>query len=156
MLHFFFSILKFFLSIFRSKKSLICEISLLKKEFEILKRTIAGKRVVTNHFDRLFIIILNKAATVADIKRRKPDAVVVATGVTWPAPPIPGVTRKNVSSFMDVLTKIIDLSGKKVVVIGGAEIGTEVADFLAETGSMVTVIRRNPEIGAEMVKVFCC
>jgi len=96
-------------------------------------------------------IILKKAATVAEIKKRKPDAVVVATGVSWPAPPIPGVDRKNVNSFVDVLSKKVNLSGKKVVVIGGAEIGTEVADFLAESGSMVTVIRRSSEIGKEMV-----
>ena len=96
-------------------------------------------------------IILNKEATAEDIQKMKPDAVVIATGVTFPPPPFPGADKGNVYSFIDVLTKKVNLSGKKVVVIGGADIGTEVADFLAETGSKVTVIRRKPEIGAEMV-----
>ncbi|HAY21851.1 MAG TPA: NADH oxidase [Desulfobacterales bacterium] len=96
-------------------------------------------------------IILNKEATAKDIEKIKPDAVVVATGVSFPKPPIPGVDGKNVCSFSDVLMKKVNLSGKEVVVIGGSDIGTEVADFLAETGSKVTVIRRKPEIGAELV-----
>ena len=77
MLNFFLSIIKLFLSIFRAKKSLICEIALLKKELEILKRKSAGKRVVTNHFDRLFIIILNKATNIKDhISIVKPETVL--------------------------------------------------------------------------------
>lgn len=96
-------------------------------------------------------IVLNKTVTADDIRAAKPDAVVVATGVTWVKAEIPGADGKNVSDFSDAMTKKVDLSGKKVVVIGGGEIGTEVADFLAENGSKVTVIRRQSEIGAELV-----
>ena len=77
MLNFFFSITKLFLSIFRSKKSLTCEIALLKKEIEILKRKNAGKKVVTNHFDRLFIVGLNKILSIKDyISIVKPETVL--------------------------------------------------------------------------------
>ncbi len=77
MLNFFFSITKVFLSIFCTKKSLICEIALLKKEIEILKRKNGGKRVVTNHFDRLFIVGLNKILSIKDyISIVKPETVL--------------------------------------------------------------------------------
>jgi hypothetical protein len=51
---FFINFTKLFLKLFKSKKSLVCEIALLKKEIEILKRNIK-KRTFTNHFDRLFL-----------------------------------------------------------------------------------------------------
>ncbi len=96
-------------------------------------------------------VVRNKKITAKDIVKLKPDAVIVATGVNWITNPVPGSDRDNVYSFIDVLKKKVTLAKKKVVVIGGAEIGTEVADFLAENGSQVTVVRRQPEIGAELV-----
>lgn len=96
-------------------------------------------------------IVLNKEATPKDILEIKPDAVIIATGATYPPPSIPGISGENVYSFRDVLTKKAALSGKKVVVIGGGIVGTEVADLLAETGSKVTIVEMLPEIGAEMV-----
>jgi hypothetical protein len=65
-----------FLKLFKSKKSLVCEIALLKKEIEILKRNIK-KRTFTNHFDRLFFTILNKVANIKDrISIVKPETVL--------------------------------------------------------------------------------
>jgi hypothetical protein len=65
-----------FLSIFKSKKSLICEIALLKKEIEILKRK-RKKRALTNHFDRLFFVFLNKITNIKDhITIVKPETVL--------------------------------------------------------------------------------
>jgi hypothetical protein len=54
----------------------VCEIALLKKEIEILKRNIK-KRTFTNHFDRLFFTILNKVANIKDrISIVKPETVL--------------------------------------------------------------------------------
>jgi len=61
MINFIVTFTKIFLFIFKSKKSLICEIALLKKEIEILKRK---KRTLTKHYDRLFFTILNKVANI--------------------------------------------------------------------------------------------
>jgi hypothetical protein len=48
----------------------------LKKEIEILKRK-RKKRVVTNHFDRLFFVILNKIANIKDhISIIKPETIL--------------------------------------------------------------------------------
>jgi hypothetical protein len=38
----------------------------LEKENEILKRKVAGKRIVTNHLDRMFFAFLNKIMAVKD------------------------------------------------------------------------------------------
>ena len=76
MLNFFFSITKLFLSFFQLKKTLICEIALLKKEIEILKRRNNKKRIVTNHFDRLFVG-LNKIISIKEyISIVKPETVL--------------------------------------------------------------------------------
>jgi NADPH-dependent 2,4-dienoyl-CoA reductase/sulfur reductase-like enzyme len=96
-------------------------------------------------------IILNKEATSDGILEMNPDAVIIATGAIFPAPPIPGINRKNVYSFKDILNKKVDLSSKAVVVIGGGAIGTEIADELAESGAKVTIIDLLPVIGAELI-----
>ena len=76
MIKFIISFSNIFLSIYKSKKSLICEIALLKKEIEILKRK-RKKRVLTNHFDRLFFVILNKITNIKDyISIVKPETVL--------------------------------------------------------------------------------
>jgi hypothetical protein len=76
MIKFIVSFSNIFLSIYKSKKSLICEIALLKKEIEILKRK-RKKRVLTNHFDRLFFVILNKITNIKDhISIVKPETVL--------------------------------------------------------------------------------
>ena len=61
---------------FKSKRNLVCEIAMLKKEIEILKRK-RKKRIITNHFDRLFFIILNKVTNIKNkISIVKPETVL--------------------------------------------------------------------------------
>ena len=52
--------------LFLSRKCLAFKIAILKKENEILKRRLEGKRVITNHLDRLFFVFLNKIMAVKD------------------------------------------------------------------------------------------
>ena len=69
------SCIKIILSIFKTKRFLICEIAMLKKEIEILKRK-QKKKVNTNCFDRLFFVILHKIANIKDrITIVKPETV---------------------------------------------------------------------------------
>ena len=76
MLNFIVTFTKIFLSIFKSKKSLICEIALLKKEIEILKRK-RKKRTLTNHYYRLFFTLLNMLTNIKDrISIVKPETVL--------------------------------------------------------------------------------
>jgi hypothetical protein len=70
------SFIKKILSIFKTKRFLIFEIAMLKKEIEILKRK-RKKKVNTNCFDRLFFVILHKIANIKDrITIVKPETVL--------------------------------------------------------------------------------
>ena len=57
---------KLLFRLFLSRKRLAFKIAILEKENEILKRRLEGKRIVTNHIDRLFFVFLNKLMSVKD------------------------------------------------------------------------------------------
>jgi 2,4-dienoyl-CoA reductase-like NADH-dependent reductase (Old Yellow Enzyme family)/thioredoxin reductase len=83
------------------------------------------------------------------IEKEKPDATVVATGLTYFVPDIPGIDRDNVVLAEDVLywrRKV----GQKVVIIGGELVGCETADFLGEKGRSVTLARRGSEMACKI------
>ena len=64
-------------NIFKSKKSLICENAMLKKELQILKRGITKKRIFTTYKDRLFFTLLQNISSIKDhISIVKPDTVL--------------------------------------------------------------------------------
>lgn len=67
------------------------------------------------------------------------EAVVVATGGEPVIPAIPGVDRINVVTALDVLSGKVQ-AGRCIVVVGGGQVGAEVAEFLAEQGRTVTVV----------------
>lgn len=84
---------------------------------------------------------LGQEATVEDIAAMKPDAVVLATGSVsvFPAS-IPGVKGDNVYAVNDVLSDRVDLSGKRVAMIGAGLTGLEAAEYIASKNSPVTII----------------
>jgi 2,4-dienoyl-CoA reductase-like NADH-dependent reductase (Old Yellow Enzyme family)/thioredoxin reductase len=84
-------------------------------------------------------IKLGQKATPASIRRLKPDAVILAAGATHVIPDIPGVAGDNVATACDILLGRRK-AGDKVVVIGGGEVGCEVAWYLAEKGKKVTIV----------------
>jgi hypothetical protein len=77
MVAFFSTLLRLFFHVFQSKRTIISEIALLKKENEILLRRFGKKRVQFGFFDKFFLVVLNRAA---DIKRQltlvKPETVL--------------------------------------------------------------------------------
>ena len=76
MLNFICNLINIILLIFKSKRNLVCEVALLKKEIEILKRK-RKKRIITNHFDRLFFVVINRIAYIKNrISIVKPEAVL--------------------------------------------------------------------------------
>lgn len=91
---------------------------------------------------------LNTTVTPELISRVKPDAVICAIGAVPLMPRIPGYDLPNVCNAHEVLAGEITPTGN-VVVIGGASVGVEVAEYLAERGAKVTVIemRNKPGIG---------
>ena len=73
------------------------------------------------------------------INKIKPDVVVVATGARPYKPFTPGVNKKHVFSYLDVLGGTIT-PGKKVAVVGGKLIGCEVAEYISQKGGEVVLI----------------
>jgi 2,4-dienoyl-CoA reductase-like NADH-dependent reductase (Old Yellow Enzyme family)/thioredoxin reductase len=82
---------------------------------------------------------LNTDATAEMVTRKKPDAVLIATGGSPAMPDIPGIDRSNVATAQDVLSGKARV-GQNVVIIGGGMVGCETGHYLAKQGKTVTII----------------
>jgi 2,4-dienoyl-CoA reductase-like NADH-dependent reductase (Old Yellow Enzyme family)/thioredoxin reductase len=82
---------------------------------------------------------LNTDATSEIITKKKPDAVIIATGGTAVMPDIPGIKKSNVVTAQDVLSGKVRIR-QNVVIIGGGMVGCETGHYLAEQGKTVTII----------------
>lgn len=80
-----------------------------------------------------------------------PDAVVVAVGAEKFLPPIQGLDSSNVIHASEVLPKLEQLDGN-VVIIGGGEVGCEIAIQLQAQGKTVDLI----EVQDELMKDAKC
>ncbi|KGP75348.1 hypothetical protein JT05_10950 [Desulfosporosinus sp. Tol-M] len=110
----------------------------------------AELKKITNYFrhtvSQLKIDVeLGKEANKELIKEFNPDAVVLAIGGKGILPPIKGITQNNVFLANDILKNNITLSGK-VVIIGGGQVGVELAELLGEKGVSVTVVEALPSV----------
>jgi len=103
------------------------------------------------------------------VKSLQPDVVFLATGGTSTVPKIQGIDGPNVvdgaalhqklkfalkffrPETIRKLTKLHMPLGKKVVIIGGAIQGCELAEFLAKRGREVTVVDTGEMMGEGMV-----
>lgn len=88
---------------------------------------------------------LGKVATAAEVGEFKPDVVVLATGVSPFTPNIPGLDKAQAVQAGDVLEGKAKV-GNKVAIIGGEMVGCETAEFLADRGKQITVMRRGQEM----------
>jgi 2,4-dienoyl-CoA reductase (NADPH2) len=100
-----------------------------------------------------------------DISKSNPDVVIVATGGLSLPPEMPGIEKSIVIKSSDLhkllkfylrffgpnllnrLTKFWMPVGKRVVIIGGAIQGCQLAEFLAKRGRTVTVVDTAAELG---------
>jgi 2,4-dienoyl-CoA reductase-like NADH-dependent reductase (Old Yellow Enzyme family)/thioredoxin reductase len=94
-------------------------------------------------------IELHKEVTAAMIEEFNPDTVILATGVRPLIPTIPSLDRADVVQAGDVLESSVPV-GDRVIIIGGELVGCETAEFLAEKGKKVTIMRRGPEIATKV------
>ena len=76
------------------------------------------------------------------------DEIIIATGAKPIIPDIPGVNLDHVVSAQDLLAGKVS-SGQNPVVIGGGQIGAEVANHLAVQMTNVTIIEQLGEIAAD-------
>jgi NADPH-dependent 2,4-dienoyl-CoA reductase/sulfur reductase-like enzyme len=95
---------------------------------------------------------LGKEVDSESIERLKPDAVIVATGGTPLIPEIPGIESRNVVTALEVLEGKVKV-GKKVVIIGGGQVGLETAEYLGEMGKSITVVEMLDEVGRGMPRI---
>lgn len=82
---------------------------------------------------------LRKEATIEEVKKFSPGAVIVATGSSTRIPDIPGIRGKNVITCREVLAGKKKV-GDRVVVMGGGYVGCDTCFFLAERGKVVTLV----------------
>lgn len=81
-----------------------------------------------------------------------PVAVFLATGARPYIPPIPGAEAPHVVHANRILAGEVD-PGREVVVIGGAEVGCETAELLANQGARVTLMRRKEMLAEDVEPV---
>ena len=85
------------------------------------------------------------------VGKEAPDALVIAVGGRSKLPEIPGIDGSNVVTAVDVLRDLKMVKGKKVVVIGGGDVGCETACYLADEGKEVTIVEILPELMKDQI-----
>ncbi len=80
------------------------------------------------------------------------DVVIVAFGGKDAVPPIPGIEKGCVVSAADVLLGNVEVSDP-VVIIGGGQVGAEVAEHLAEAGRRVAVVELLGQLAVGMPSI---
>jgi len=91
---------------------------------------------------------LGEEFRVEEVNGIRPDVIILATGIIPFVPEIPGVDRENVLGAEEVLSGCE--VGERVVVVGGELVGCETAEFLADGGKKVTIMRRGREMATSI------
>lgn len=115
------------------------------------------------------VVRLNTEFTAQAVDELKPDAVILATGGVPTLPDVKGIDRRNVIKAGDLygalrfaiwilgpktlreLTRLFMPVGKRVVIIGGAIQGCQLAEFLTKRGRKVTIVETGDELGKWIV-----
>lgn len=80
------------------------------------------------------------------------DAVVVANGAEMLTLPIPGVDKDKLVYALEAFAHPEKL-GRKVVVIGGGEVGVETALYIAKNGHDTTVVEMRDQLSADSTAI---
>ncbi len=99
----------------------------------------------------------NMEADIAFIRSLKPNIIVNATGSSPLLPPIAGLHENlgkegsKVYTILDMIDHLgeypEDMTGKKIVVIGGGAVGLDVVEYFAPRGADVSIVEMMPIIG---------
>jgi pyruvate/2-oxoglutarate dehydrogenase complex dihydrolipoamide dehydrogenase (E3) component len=91
---------------------------------------------------------LNTAVTPKMVQALRPDVVIAALGARPAKPPIAGIDGPNVMSAEHAY-RHPDGVGKRVVILGGGLVGTELAIYLSMEGREAEVVEMGPAVNAE-------
>lgn len=98
-------------------------------------------------------IHLNQEVTALQLKEMNADEIITATGAKAKIPPIEGITQEHVLMGVEALSGRKPI-GNKVLVIGGGQVGCEIAIWLKDKGKDVKVIEFAPKLMSGMGKPF--
>ena len=124
---------------------------LLPAQIAHYKQTIGDlTRYLATQMDKQGVEVHLATEVTADlITKEAPDAVVLASGGFPLIPDIHGVEMDHVVLATDVLAGRVKV-GNTVAIIGAELVGCEVADFLADAGKKVTLMRRGGELALKV------
>lgn len=96
---------------------------------------------------------LGQEITLPALEQMESDAIVVATGASAVIPPIDGVEQPHVCTAVTALQHP-DAIGERVVVVGGGQVGCEVALWLHDLGKTVSIVEAGDKLMSGMGKPF--
>ncbi|TAK36494.1 MAG: FAD-dependent oxidoreductase [Chloroflexota bacterium] len=94
-------------------------------------------------------VVLGKQVDAQTVESLKPDAVIVASGGSTKTPPIKGLEKAGVLFAQQVLPAT-DKVGERVCIIGGGDVGCEIAEYLVDNGRKVMIVEILPEVASGM------
>jgi len=97
-------------------------------------------------------VALGREVSLEWINETKPDTAILATGSHPILPNIAGLQNKKTFTAREILEGS-KIEGKRVLVIGGGQVGCEVAEFLVEQGKEVTIIEILDDIARDMDRI---
>ena len=123
-------------------QALLSDVMPFKREMklfhEYLERQVKKRPEIT--------VLMNTQATRETIEELDPDVCIVAVGAEQIVPPIPGIEKATMG--FDVFGNE-DEVGHKALIVGGGEIGVELAIHLNRLGHICTIASRSENIAAK-------
>lgn len=86
----------------------------------------------------------SQSCTPATLETEQVEVLIVAAGARPVGLEAQGARSEKVVSSWEVLGGTVEVNEKRVVVLGGRQVGCETAEFLLEKGCAVTVVTRSP------------
>ena len=97
-------------------------------------------------------VLLNTEATPQLLAEEGYEEVIAALGADPAVPPIPGADGANCIQAVETVAREPEM-GEHVVVIGGGEVGTEMAIYIAKKGHKVSVIEMKERLADDAAPV---
>jgi thioredoxin reductase len=113
------------------------------------------KRHLREYLDRQGMLIsrggvevrMNTTVTRELALKLEPDVIIAAMGSKALVPQIPGLDRPNVAGAEELYVSP-EKAGKKVVILGGGLVGSELAVYLGDLGRDVTIVEMLPGLNS--------